>query len=219
MFSYAHVPWLKKQQGSIAKLIPLGMDKFRIFSAGIERFTRAGYLYVGMDHFARPNDELCAAQRNRTLHRNFQGYTTKSGSDLLGMGVSSISGVDRMYAQNCRDLKEYYAAIDDGRPATRVGYRMTADDIVRKHVIMRLMCDLELDIPSVEAKFGIDFHQYFESSLLGLEEFEADGLVETSPVRIGIAGAGRLLLRNIAMCFDAYLPAMTSGKPVFSRTV
>ena len=112
MFSYAHVPWLKKQQGSFARHIPQGMDKFQIFRAGIERFTEAGYVYIGMDHFARPDDELCVAQQNRTLHRNFQGYTTKAGADLFGLGVSSISGVDRVYAQNQRDLKDYYAAID-----------------------------------------------------------------------------------------------------------
>ena len=105
MFSYAHVPWLKKQQGSFAKYIPQGMEKYQIFRAGIERFTRAGYVYIGMDHFARPQDELCVAQRNRTLHRNFQGYTTKAGADLFGMGVSSISGFDRIYAQNFRDIK------------------------------------------------------------------------------------------------------------------
>ena len=102
MFSYAHVPWLKKQQGSFSRFVPQGMDKFNIFRAGIERFTGAGYVYIGMDHFARPDDELCVAQNNRTLHRNFQGYTTKAGADLIGLGVSSISGIDRTYAQNYR---------------------------------------------------------------------------------------------------------------------
>ena len=133
--------------------------------------------------------------------------------------MSSISHFQTSYAQNEKNLKEYYGALDAGRLATRVGYRMTGDDTLRKHVIMRLMCDLELDIPSVEQTFGIDFRSYFESSLQALEEFEADGLVDVTPVKITIPGAGRLLLRNIAMCFDAYLPSMTTGKPVFSRTV
>jgi oxygen-independent coproporphyrinogen-3 oxidase len=119
MFSYAHVPWLKKQQGSFARHVPQGMDKFRIFRAGIERFTRAGYLCIGMDHFARPDDEICVAQHGRTLHRNFQGYTTKAGADLFGVGVSSISGLDRIRAQNFRVLKDYYGAIEQNRDPLR----------------------------------------------------------------------------------------------------
>jgi oxygen-independent coproporphyrinogen-3 oxidase len=130
MFSYAHVPWLKKQQGSFAKLVPQGMDKFNIFRAGIERFTQAGYLYIGMDHFARPDDELCLAQKNRTLHRNFQGYTTKAGADLIAFGVSSISGIDRIYAQNYRDLQTYYAAIDSNRLPIMRGMRLDDDDVI-----------------------------------------------------------------------------------------
>ena len=113
MFSYAHVPWMKKQQGALSKHLPLGMDKYRIFRTGIERFTDAGYLYIGMDHFAHPGDELCLAQKNRTLHRNFQGYTTKAGADLYGMGVSSISDINRTYAQSQRGLQEYYAKIEN----------------------------------------------------------------------------------------------------------
>ena len=134
MFSYAHVPWLKKQQGSFARHIPQGMNKFRIFRAGIERFTQAGYLYIGMDHFARPDDELCVAQRDRSLHRNFQGYTTKAGADLFGLGVSSISGLGRVYAQNFRDLKDYYDAIERNRLPVMRGMRLTEDDVIRRTV-------------------------------------------------------------------------------------
>ncbi len=140
MFSYAHVPWLKKQQGSFARHIPQGMDKFRIFRAGIERFTEAGYTYIGMDHFALPDDELCLAQRNRTLHRNFQGYTTKAGADLFGVGVSSISGVGRAYAQNQRDLKLYYGAVGQRTLPTMRGTRLDADDALRREVISRILC-------------------------------------------------------------------------------
>ena len=115
MFSYAHVPWLKKQQGSFETHLPEGMEKFRIFRAGLERFLGAGYLYIGMDHFARPGDELAVAQQNRTLHRNFQGYTTKAGADLYGMGVSAISSIGDAYAQNRREVPAYQAAVGDAR--------------------------------------------------------------------------------------------------------
>ncbi len=220
VFNYAHVPWLKPHQKLIHQEdLPGPEQKLEILKMTIELLCSNGYVYVGMDHFARPDDELARAQREKTLYRNFQGYSTRSSADLYGFGMSSISHFQTSYAQNEKNLKEYYAAIDAGRLATRVGYRMTEDDKLRKHVIMRLMCDLELDIPSVEEQFSIDFRHYFESSLQALEEFEADGLVETTPAKIAISGAGRLLLRNIAMCFDAYLPSMTTGKPVFSRTV
>jgi oxygen-independent coproporphyrinogen-3 oxidase len=151
-----------------------------------------------MDHFARPADELAVAQKKKTLYRNFQGYSTKADADLYGFGMSSISHFQTVYAQNTKNLPEYYRMLDAGGLATHVGYRMTEDDTLRKHVIMRLMCDLELDKASVERTFGIDF-------------------VESGTITI--VGAGRLLLRNIAMCFDAYLDSMMKTKPVFSRTV
>jgi oxygen-independent coproporphyrinogen-3 oxidase len=220
VFNYAHVPWLKPHQKLIHQDdLPTPELKLQILKMTIEELCANGYVYIGMDHFAKPDDELARAQREKTLYRNFQGYSTRSNADLYGFGMSSISHFQSSYAQNQKNLQEYYGAIDAGRLATRVGYRMTDDDRLRKHVIMRLMCDLELDIPAVEARFGIDFRRYFESSLQALEEYEADGLVEVTAATIAIPGAGRLLLRNIAMCFDAYLPSMTAGKPVFSRTV
>ena len=172
-----------------------------------------------MDHFAKPTDELSIAQKEKTLYRNFQGYSTKSGADLYGFGMSSISHFQNIYAQNHKTLQEYYSAIDAGEFATHVGYRMTYDDHVRKHVIMRLMCDLELNKRTVERKFEIDFDQYFASSIEQLQQFVDDGLVEISADTITILGAGRLLLRNIAMCFDAYIDVVGKTKPVFSRTV
>ncbi|MGA9120832.1 MAG: coproporphyrinogen III oxidase, partial [Bacteroidota bacterium] len=177
------------------------------------------YDYIGMDHFAKPDDELARAQREKTLYRNFQGYSTRSGADLLGFGMSSIGHFGRTYAQNLKILPEYYRAIDRNEFATHLGYRMTDDDVIRKHVIMRLMCDLELDIRAVERKFDIDFGDYFASSLAALEPLEQDGLVARSDDMIRIVGAGRLLLRNIAMPFDAYLEQMNKEKPIFSRTV
>ena len=153
------------------------------------------------------------------MYRNFQGYSTKSGADLYGFGMSSISHFGGVYAQNFKTLQQYYAAVDSGTLATHVGYRMTDDDRLRKHVIMRLMCDLALKTRDVEREFGIRFDDYFADALNQLQPLVDDGLVDVTPDGITIKGTGRLLLRNIAMCFDAYLPAMQKDKPIFSRTV
>src|SRR6202167_4462992 len=139
MFSYAHVPWLKKQQGSFQAHLPEGKEKFRIFRVGLEKFLSAGYLYIGMDHFSLPQDELSIAQQNRTLHRNFQGYTTKAGADLYGMGVSAISSVGEAYAQNRREVPAYESAIGTRGIATMRVYRLSADDVLRRAVIGRLL--------------------------------------------------------------------------------
>jgi oxygen-independent coproporphyrinogen-3 oxidase len=218
MFSYAHVPWMKKQQGSFAKFIPQGMEKFRIFRAGIERFTRAGYVYIGMDHFARPGDELCAAQQNRTLHRNFQGYTTKAGADLLGLGVSSISGIGRAYAQNFRDIKNYQAAVDRQVLPTMRGIRLTDDDLVRREVISRILCHCVLHKSEIETEFNLSFDEYFPAELAALEPLADDGLVVLSPDRISVTPLGRIFIRNVGMAFDKYL-RIPREKPVFSRTL
>ena len=218
MFSYAHVPWLKKQQGAIARYVPQGMDKFQIFRAGIERFTAAGYRYIGMDHFARPGDELCVAQDNRTLHRNFQGYTTKAGADLLGMGVSSISGIDRVYAQNRRELADYGAAIDGGALPTMRGIALTDDDVLRRAVIGRLLCHCVLHKAEVEGEFGVRFDEYFAGELERLKKFEADGLVRLDAQSIAVTQLGRIFIRNVGMVFDKYLQ-QPKTKPVFSKTL
>lgn len=220
VFNYAHVPWLKPHQKLIHQEdLPSPEAKLDILKMTIELLTANGYEYIGMDHFARPDDELARARANHTLYRNFQGYSTKAGADLYGFGMSSISHFTNIYAQNAKTLTEYYRALDAGRLATHVGYRMTADDHVRKHVIMRLMCDLELDMESVERRFGIRFETYFARALDALVPLEADGLIERRGDRLVIVGPGRLLLRNIAMCFDAYLERLGKEKPIFSRTV
>ncbi len=219
-FNYAHVPWLKPHQKLIRPGdLPSPERKLEILKLTIEMLCSGGYEYIGMDHFAQPADELARAQKSKTLYRNFQGYSTKSGADLYGFGMSAISHFRETYAQNTKNIPGYFEALDGGRLATHVGYRMTEDDQVRKHVIMRLMCDLELDRRQVERKFGIVFDSYFESSLAALGQFVDDGLVTMDGDTIAIIGPGRLLLRNIAMCFDAYLDSMSKNKPVFSRTV
>jgi oxygen-independent coproporphyrinogen III oxidase len=218
MFSYAHVPWLKKQQGSFAKLIPLGMDKFQIFRTGIERFAAAGYVYIGMDHFALPDDELCIAQRERTLHRNFQGYTTKAGADLIGMGVSSISGLNDIYAQNYRDLKDYYGAVEDRRLPIMRGVQLNDDDIVRRAVISRLLCHCVLHKKEIESEFNVRFDEYFAPELARLRSLESDGIVRLSNDVISVTSLGRIFIRNVGMVFDKYL-LKPKDRPVFSKTL
>lgn len=218
MFSYAHVPWLKKQQGSFSRFVPQGMEKFNIFRAGIERFTEAGYVYIGMDHFARPNDELCLAQNNRTLHRNFQGYTTKAGADLIGLGVSSISGIDRIYAQNYRDLKEYYGAIEGNRLPVMRGIRLDDDDVIRRAVISRLLCHCVLHKREIESEFTIRFDEYFADELRRLQQLRDDGLVKLEAEAISVTQLGRIFIRNAGMIFDKYLQK-PKNKPVFSKTL
>src|SRR5712664_4495834 len=220
MFSYAHVPWLRKQQGAFATHLPEGMAKFHIFRAGLEKFLDAGYLYIGMDHFARPGDELAVAQRNHTLHRNFQGYTTKAGADLCGMGVSAISGVAGSYAQNYRDVPRYQAGVESRGMATMRGYRLSADDFVRRAVISRLLCHTVIRKREIEREFSIAFDEYFAPELARLEEFCADGLAVVTPEEIRVTMLGRIFIRNVAMLFDAYLEKQQmESKPLFSKTL
>ena len=220
LFSYAHVPWMKKQQGSFARYLPEGREKFRIFTKAIQVLTRAGYRYIGLDHFARPQDEICRAQDQRTLHRNFQGYTTKAGCDLYGMGVSAISGLEDIYSQNWRDLASYYDAIDKGRwPAMR-GIRLSREDKLRRAVINRLLCHTVLVKSEIEREFEIGFDQHFAAELQSLKELESDNLVRLHSDRIEVAPLGRIFIRNIAMVFDAYLErAADEPKRMFSTTL
>ena len=220
MFSYAHVPWLKKQQGSFASHLPEGAEKFQIFRTGLEKFLAGGYLYIGMDHFARPSDELAIAQQNRTLHRNFQGYTTKAGADLYGMGVSAISSVGEAYAQNRREVPAYQTAVSERGLATMRGYRLSADDVIRRAVIGRLLCHTVIPKREVEQEFSIDLDEYFETELAKLEDSAADGLVTLAHGEIRVTPLGRIFIRNVAMVFDRYLhEQQMDQKPLFSKTL
>jgi oxygen-independent coproporphyrinogen III oxidase len=220
MFSYAHVPWLKRQQGSFANHLPEGREKFQIFKTGLSTFLGAGYLYIGMDHFARPGDELAIAQQNRTLHRNFQGYTTKAGADLYGMGVSAISSLSGSYAQNVREVPAYQTKIEERGLATMRGYRLSSDDMIRRAVIGRLLCHSVIPKRDVEHEFSIRFDEYFEVELAQLDDPAADGLVTLSPGEIGVTPLGRIFIRNVAMVFDRYLhEQQMDQKPLFSKTL
>jgi oxygen-independent coproporphyrinogen-3 oxidase len=185
----------------------------------IEKLMDAGYEYIGMDHFAKPTDELAVAQKNGTLYRNFQGYSTKAGCDVYAFGLSAISQFQNIYAQNIKRLPDYYKRINEGEAATLVGYRMTEDDHIRKETINQLMCNLEIDKRAIETKFGIRFEEYFAADTPKLDVFVRDGLLEITPDKIKVIGSGILVIRNIAMCFDAYLEKMMKEKPVFSKTV
>jgi len=220
VFNFAHVPWLKSHQKLIDKnTLPRPEVKLEILKMTIELLTSSGYVYIGMDHFAKPTDELAIAQHQKTLYRNFQGYSTHAGTDLYGFGNSAISQFDHVYSQNYKSLNDYYKAIDENRFPTVLGYEMTADDIIRQHVIMRLMCDMELDKHEVEEKFEVNFDEYFSSAFPKFDEFVKDGLLELTDKKIIVKGMGRLVIRNIAMAFDAYLEKMMKEKPIFSRTV
>ncbi|MBI3949267.1 MAG: oxygen-independent coproporphyrinogen III oxidase [Acidobacteria bacterium] len=220
MYSYAHVPWLKKQQKSFERFIPQGADKFLIFRTGIQLFTQAGYYYIGMDHFAKPDDELTIAQQNKTLHRNFQGYSTRANADLYAMGVSSISGIGRYYTQNYRDVPTYYQALDRGTLPTMRGCELTDDDVLRRAVISRILCHRVLSKPEIEAEFGIRFAEYFAEERSALEELQADGLITMNEEEIKVTPLGCIFLRNIGMVFDQYLRQPKEGKKqVFSKTL
>ena len=219
LFSYAHVPWLKKQQGSFANSLPPDHEKFRIFRVALAHFLGAGYIYIGMDHFARPEDELAQAQRERTLHRNFQGYSTRAGADLYGLGVSAISRIGLSYTQNFRELPRYQEAARNGGLATMRGYRLTDDDRLRGTVISRMLCHAVVKKSEINREFQVDFDEYFAGELQQLKELQQDELVRVSPDEIVITDRGRIFMRNVAMAFDRYLSQGAGDRPRFSRTL
>ncbi|MEO8189106.1 MAG: oxygen-independent coproporphyrinogen III oxidase [Acidobacteriota bacterium] len=218
VYSYANVPWLKKHQKILEPFLPSESEKFGIFQTALERFQDAGFEYIGMDHFARPDDELARARRGRTLHRNFQGYTTKAGTDLIGMGMSAIGEVGDGYVQNARDLGPYRAAVERDGAATFRGFRLSADDRLRRSVIQSLLCHGVIVKSEIEREHGIHFDDTFADALERLRPCADDGLVELAPGEIRATAAGRVFLRNLAMPFDAYLAA-PAERPVFSRTL
>lgn len=219
VFNYAHVPWIKRHMGLIREEdLPSADEKVRIFIATLERLNEAGYVYVGMDHFAKPDNELAVAQREGTLYRNFQGYTTNAGTDLFGMGLSSIGQFDRLYAQNTKTLREYGERVTRGELPIHGGYLLSDDDVIRRDVIMSLMCDFMITKRTFEERHGIVFDEYFHDVPERLGALVDDGIVRLSDDVIDARGEGMLLIRNIAMAFDAHLP--TPGeKQIFSRTV
>ena len=207
VYSYAHLPELFKAQKQIEEAdLPDAATKLGLLQLAIEKLTAAGYVYIGMDHFALPDDDLAQAQQRGSLHRNFMGYTTHADSDLLGLGVSAISHIGDSFSQNPRDLPSWQAAIDDGHLPVFRGMRLSEDDQLRADLIQQLMCQGEVPVAALERRYGIIFDSYFADALERLKPLEADGLVRLERERIRVTSQGRLLLRNIAMCFDRYLP-------------
>ena len=204
VFNYSHVPWLKPAQNILEKDLPTPEVKLEMLKHIIEHLTSRGYVYIGMDHFARHDDELAVAQRNKTLQRNFQGYSTCGETDIYAFGMSSISQATDAYWQNEKDLEKYYGALDSNQSPISKGYVLNEDDKVRRCVIMRLMCDMSIDFATLSALTGVDFTRYFADELNSLSDLEADGLIKTSEHGLVVTELGRLLIRNIAMRFDAY---------------
>ncbi len=221
MYSYAHVPWLKKPQRVLAAHLPEGTEKFAIFVSGIEKFSEAGYVYIGMDHFALPHDEIARAQVERTLWRNFQGYTTHAGVDLYALGVSAIAQIDDCYVQNTKDYAAYHAACAEGRPSTIKGWRLTEEDHLRRTVITNLLCHCVIDKREIARQFGLaSFDETFAREVAALPAFVADGLVEPRTDEVRVTPLGRIFIRNVAMLFDPYLLKRPADQPkVFSRTL
>lgn len=220
VFNYAHVPWMKKHQKLIKEeTLPSIDQRLHMQTIALEKFTAAGYCYIGMDHYAKPDDELVQAQRNKTLYRNFQGYTTHKQCDIIAFGTSAISQTDAIYAQNVKGLAEYYKLLDANQLPTERGLTITAEDKLRRAAITHIMCDLELDKANFGAQWGINVDDYFADALHDLAQMQADGLVELTAEKIKVTDLGRVFLRNIAMTFDAHL-RQTPAQPMrYSKTI
>jgi oxygen-independent coproporphyrinogen-3 oxidase len=222
LYSYAHVTWVAKQQrGFERKDLPDANTKLAIMLLAIRRFLEAGYLFIGLDHFARPDDELAVSLRDGSLRRNFMGHTTQAGVDMIGFGPSAISELRGSYAQSQRDLPAWHAAVESDGVATMRGHRLSGDDIERRWIIGRIMCHGELRAGAYREEFGRDFATRYRAELAALAPAVTDGLVTLAgDGSLGITALGRLLVRNVAMHFDAYLPEQQkSGKRMFSKTV
>lgn len=219
LFSYAHLPSRFAAQRKLRdEWLPTTQEKFALMKLSIETLCNYGYDFIGMDHFAKPNDELSIAQNDGTLHRNFQGYTTKGGCDLLGLGVSSISNIGHSFGQNIKELQAYYKAIDNQQHALERGVSLQDDDVLRGEVIRELMCNLYLDKTKINEKYNINFDDYFAEDLPLLDTFIDDGLVENTAQSITVNQKARLLIRIICMSFDAYMKKHINQQR-FSRVI
>ena len=218
VFNYAHVPWMKKSMRKIDETtLPAPSEKLKILKYTIDFFENNGYKMVGMDHFAKPEDELFKALEDGTLHRNFQGYTTKGGADLIGIGVTSIGETDDAYIQNYKDLKNYEKALDEGKLPTFRGIILNEEDKIRKKIIMEMMANFSFDIKRFEKETGINFFDKFKNEIEELQEFVDEGLVTIDKDKIKVSKTGTMLIRNIVLPFDEYYKKMTEKR--FSKTV
>ncbi|PKY11011.1 oxygen-independent coproporphyrinogen III oxidase [Acidithiobacillus marinus] len=207
VFNYAHLPErFPAQKRILDGDIPAPENKLRILAESIATLQEAGYVYIGMDHFALPEDELTLAQREGSLYRNFQGYSTHAGSDLLAFGMSAIAMIGSTYSQNIKELDAWGARLDQGHLPVERGIQLSAEDLLRRHVINRLTCDFRLDFNRLQQQYGMDFHIHFRDCLPALERLEKDGLIQMDSDSLWVTAQGRLLIRHVCMIFDAYLP-------------
>jgi oxygen-independent coproporphyrinogen-3 oxidase len=208
LYAYAHLPERFKPQRRIhAAELPSGGAKVAMLSRSLDAFTEAGYVYIGMDHFALPEDSLAVAKRQGRLHRNFQGYSTQADCDLIALGVSSIGRVGATYSQNAKTMEEYCDLLDQGHLPVVRGLALTRDDLIRRAVIMALMCQGQLQFESINLAWLVDFRKYFAAELAQLEDMQAQGLVQLSEAGIQVTGMGWFFVRGVAMVFDRYLQA------------
>ncbi len=219
VFNYAHLPERFKPQRRINEAdLPSPQEKLQILEQSIMRLLDAGYVYIGMDHFALPDDSLARAQEEGELHRNFQGYTTHGHCDLIGMGVSSIGQIGDLYAQNSPDIALYQQAIDQNQFAIRRGLKVSQDDRIRRSVITELICHFDLDFSKIEMLYQINFNAYFEQEIEALVPFFTDKLIQRNDRGFSVTPRGRLLIRNICMVFDRYLHLKKEGQH-FSKVI
>lgn len=222
VYSYAHVPWHSPVQRAFKDSdIPTPETKLKLFEMALTYFTEHGYHLIGMDHFAESHDELYQALKDKTIHRNFMGYSTRADAHQIGFGISSISYVNGNYFQNGKDITAYQNAANNNQLTTYRGFLLSPDDHIRRDLITELMCRLEIDIKKFADRHAIDFYSYFKDDLIHLKDFEKDELLTLTKNRITVTPQGHLVIRNMAMCFDKYLDEIkkTARNPVFSRTV
>jgi oxygen-independent coproporphyrinogen III oxidase len=219
LYGYAHVPHLfKAQRQIVAHELPVADTKLAILSTSIDRLAKAGYVYIGMDHFAKPGDELAVALSEGKLHRNFQGYSTRPDCDLIAFGMSAIGKIGPAYVQNVKTLDAYYGALDEGRLPVHRGFELGDDDLLRREIIQKLMCEFRLDVAALEAAHDFRFAERFARELTALAPLAADGLVTLSPALVDVTPRGRMLVRAVAMVFDRYL-AEAREKTAYSRVI
>ena len=218
LYNYAHLPTRFLPQRRIAESdLPSAEERLQIFLMAIRRLLQAGYIYIGLDHFAKPEDEMARALAERSLHRNFQGYTTLAGVDLIGMGVSSISKVGQCYSQSVRTLDDYYQQLDAGQLPVERGFELNADDVLRRRIIMDLMCNVPIDFAGIGREYGVDFASHFSGELKALQPLAQEGLIAIDAQTLRVLPKGRLFVRAVAMAFDSHLRKPAAGS--FSRVI
>ncbi|MEO7400669.1 MAG: oxygen-independent coproporphyrinogen III oxidase, partial [Polaromonas sp.] len=212
LYNYAHLPGRFKAQRLIADSdLPSAEERLQIFLMSMQRLLAAGYVYIGLDHFSKPDDELNKARLNKSLHRNFQGYTTRAECDLIGFGVSAISKVGNSYSQSVRTVNAYYEHLAQGQLPLEKGFELSQDDVMRRDIIMTLMCSAPVEIGVINRKYGIDFNSYFSHELSLLNQYEEAGLITIDPLAIRVTPKGRLFVRASGMVFDKYLTQPTTS--------